>query len=87
MQLARFGDLSTHGGALSPPVAFTVLAGGSPVAVLGSLHLCPQPYHPPGPLTPSGSKLLVESLPAGRTGDFLPCGAQVMASLNVLVGG
>ncbi len=88
MFLARLTDLSSHGGTLAPPGATNVLAGGLPVAFLGSNHVCPIPFHPAGPLMATGVKLLVNGLPAGRAQDLLPCGALVLpGATNILVGG
>ncbi|HFC96894.1 MAG TPA: PaaR repeat-containing protein [Thermosulfurimonas dismutans] len=88
MFLARWTDLSTHGGTLLPPGAIQVLAGGLPVAFLGSNHVCPLPFHPPGALLATGTRLLVQGWPAGRVQDPLPCGAQVLTGeFTILVGG
>ncbi|MER7079892.1 Zn-binding Pro-Ala-Ala-Arg (PAAR) domain-containing protein, incolved in TypeVI secretion [Saccharopolyspora kobensis] len=99
---ARIGDQTAHGGAVGtpPPAAAakvaTVLIGGKPAAVTGSLHVCPIPHHAllgpgnvllPGPPGGRGA-VLIGGLPAARVGDKTTCGAQiVLGAMNVQIGG
>ena len=88
MFAVRLTDPSLHGGTLLPPVAFNVLAGGLPLAFMGSLQLCPGPFHLPGPLMATGARVLVNGLPAGRLFDLTPCGAPVSGGEpTILIGG
>ncbi|MFJ6378645.1 PAAR domain-containing protein [Kitasatospora sp. NPDC092039] len=99
---ARTGDLTDHGGALTtpPPGAprvATVLIGGRPAAVVGTLHACAVPPHlalgPGNVVVPStgavtGGVVLIGGLPAARWGDKTACGATVTSgAFNVLIGG
>lgn len=100
---ARTGDPTNHGGVLAtpPPGAAakvaTVLIGGRPAAVVGSLHTCPNPYHAalgpanvivPGPAALTSGPVLIGGLPAARARDRTACGAMVLTgALNVLIGG
>ncbi|MET8545631.1 PAAR domain-containing protein [Kitasatospora sp. NPDC004799] len=97
---ARTGDLTDHGGALTtpPPGALkvaTVLIGGRPAAVVGTVHAC-VPHVALGPgnvVLPqlgavTGGVVLIGGLPAARMGDKTTCGATVTSgALNVLIGG
>ncbi|MEU3573933.1 PAAR domain-containing protein [Kitasatospora sp. NPDC036755] len=100
---ARTGDMTDHGGALTtpPPGAAlkvaTVLIGGRPAAVVGTVHACVVPPHlalgpgdvvlpSPGALT--RGMVLIGGLPAARMGDKTTCGATItIGALNVLIGG
>lgn len=98
---ARFGDSTSHGGAIGqpPPPAVatvsTVIIGGKPAAVTGSQHVCVLPQHAamgpanvlmPGPQT-SGA-VLIGGFPAARVGDRTTCGANVtLGAVNVHIGG
>ncbi|WP_030246194.1 PAAR domain-containing protein [Streptomyces sp. NRRL S-350] len=97
---ARTGDLTDHGGALTtpPPGALkvaTVLIGGRPAAVVGSLHVC-VPHAEMGPAnlvepslgTATRGMVLIGGLPAARVEDKTTCGATITSgALNVLIGG
>lgn len=98
---ARTGDPTDHGGEIvtPPPEAAvqvaTVLIGGQPAAVVGSLHVCP--LHAelgpanvimPNPGAAAGRIVLIGGLPAARMGDQTSCGAQiVLGAVNVMIGG
>lgn len=92
---ARVGDATSHGGVLQPAgAATTVLVGGAPAAVVGTMHACALPATPPHPvpltpvLPPGSATVLVEGRPAARQGDLAACGAQVVAGApTVLIGG
>jgi len=81
---ARVGDPTTHGGVLLPAgAAVTVLIGGMPAAVVGTMHQCPMPPpvgpHPPNPVTPPGSlTVMIEKRPAARMGDLTGCTATIV---------
>jgi uncharacterized Zn-binding protein involved in type VI secretion len=100
---ARTGDPTDHGGEIAtpPPEAAvqvaTVLIGGRPAAVVGSLHVCPIPEHAvlalanviiPSPGGMTGGIVLIGGLPAARMGDQTTCEAEiVLGAMNVLIGG
>ncbi|MFI9273050.1 PAAR domain-containing protein [Kitasatospora sp. NPDC052896] len=97
---ARTGDTTDHGGAITiaPPGAIaveTVLIGGRPAAVAGSVHAC-VPHVELGPanvIEPNlgavtGGEVLIGGLPAARQGDKTTCGATILTgAFNVLIGG
>ncbi|MFJ4192197.1 PAAR domain-containing protein [Kitasatospora sp. NPDC089509] len=98
---ARTGDPTDHGGALTtpPPGAAlkvaTVLIGGKPAAVAGTVHAC-VPHVEMGPANlvepqlggVTGGVVLIGGLPAARMGDKTTCGATIVAgAFNVLIGG
>ncbi len=97
---ARTGDQTSHAGTVTtpPPGAVrvaTVLIGGRPAAVVGSLHVCP--VHAelgpanviiPSPGAATGGLVLIGGLPAARVGDQTACAAEiVIGAPNVLIGG
>ncbi|MFD3542786.1 PAAR domain-containing protein [Streptomyces sp. NPDC058662] len=100
---ARTGDPTDHGGRIAtpPPGAAprvaTVLIGGLPAAVTGSLHVCPMGPHAalgpanvilPVPTGPAAGAVLVGGLPAARARDRTACGAMVLTgAATVLIGG
>ncbi|MFB9464563.1 PAAR domain-containing protein [Streptomyces cinereospinus] len=100
---ARTGDPTDHGGRLTtpPPAAAravaTVLIGGRPAAVVGSLAVCPVPPHAalgpanvivPDPAGALAGQVLIGGLPAARRRDRTACGAMVLTgAANVLIGG
>lgn len=75
----------------------TVLIGGRPAAVTGSLHVCVIPPHAllgpgnvvmPNPAAAAGGMVLIGGLPAARMGDTTSCGAKIISGApNVLIGG
>ncbi|ALC27424.1 PAAR domain-containing protein [Streptomyces bacillaris] len=99
---ARTGDSTAHGGLIGTPppgavAVATVLIGGRPAAVTGSLHVCVVPPHAalgpgnvimPNPAAAVSGPVLIGGLPAARMGDKTTCGAPVISgALNVLIGG
>ncbi|MFI5761824.1 MULTISPECIES: PAAR domain-containing protein [unclassified Streptomyces] len=100
---ARTGDPTDHGGVVAtPPPAVarkvaTVLIGGRPAAVVGSLHTCVVPPHAatgpanvilPNPAGLVSGQVLIGGLPAARARDKTACGATILTgALNVLIGG
>ncbi|WP_299539795.1 PAAR domain-containing protein [uncultured Streptomyces sp.] len=97
---ARSGDVTEHGGVIGtpPPGAVlvpTVLIGGRPAAVVGSLHACvphvalgPANVVMPNPAAVVRGPVLIGGLPAARVGDPTTCGARIRSGLmNVLIGG
>ncbi|MFB8101547.1 MULTISPECIES: PAAR domain-containing protein [Streptomyces] len=99
---ARSGDSTAHGGVIGTPppgavTVATVLIGGRPAAVTGSLHVCVVPPHAalgpgnvimPNPAVAIGGPVLIGGLPAARMGDKTTCGAPIISgALNVLIGG
>ncbi|MET9256812.1 PAAR domain-containing protein [Streptomyces sp. NPDC048182] len=100
---ARTGDPVNHGGRITtppPPAAravATVLIGGRPAAVIGSLTVCPVPPHAalgpanvivPNPAGLVGGPVLIGGLPAAKARDQTACGGMIlMGAPNVLIGG
>ncbi|GAA5038394.1 PAAR domain-containing protein [Actinopolymorpha pittospori] len=100
---ARTGDPTNHGGVIAtpPPAAArsvaTVLIGGRPAAVVGSLHTCAMPPHLalgpanviiPDPTALTSGMVLIGGLPAAKARDKTACGAQILTGApNVLIGG
>lgn len=97
---ARTGDETSHAGTITtpPPGALrvpTVLIGGRPAAVVGSLHVCP--LHAalgpanviiPAPGAAAAKIVLIGGLPAARVGDKTACTANILTgALNVFIGG
>jgi uncharacterized Zn-binding protein involved in type VI secretion len=98
---ARTGDETSHAGTITvaPPTSAvaveSVLIGGQPAAVVGSLHVCP--LHAelgpanviiPSPGTTTAGVVLIGGLPAARVGDRTACQANVITgALTVLIGG
>ncbi|MET8974282.1 PAAR domain-containing protein [Streptomyces sp. NPDC004539] len=100
---ARTGDPTDHGGVIAtpPPGAaasvLTVLIGGRPAAVVGSLHTCAMPPHLalgpanviiPNPAGLTSGIVLIGGLPAAKARDKTACGASILTgAMNVLIGG
>ena len=85
---ARVTDVSTHGGTVVGPGNPTVLVGGLFAAVLGDMHACPIPGHPPTPIVMGSTSVLIGGIPAARAGDSAGCGAAVGVGLpTVVIGG
>ncbi|MFJ1802928.1 PAAR domain-containing protein [Streptomyces sp. NPDC088180] len=99
---ARTGDSTAHGGLIGTPppgavAVATVLIGGRPAAVTGSLHVCVVPPHAalgpgnvimPNPAGALTGQVLIGGLPAARMRDSTSCGAPIISgALNVLIGG
>jgi uncharacterized Zn-binding protein involved in type VI secretion len=97
---ARTGDETSHAGTITtpPPGAIrvaTVLIGGRPAAVVGSLHVCP--LHAglgpanviiPSPGAATVNVVLIGGLPAARVGDRTACQANILTgALDVFIGG
>lgn len=74
-----------------PPMAATVVIGGQPAAVAGSLATCAGPVHiPPIPPVPvvAVRKVLIGGKPAAATGDMVACGGVIVAGCpTVVIGG
>ncbi|MFJ3580983.1 PAAR domain-containing protein [Streptomyces sp. NPDC090127] len=97
---ARVGDPTAHGGVIGtpPPGAVmvpTVLIGGKPAAVTGSLHACaahaylgPGNVIMPNPRVAVTGAVLIGGLPAACARDQTTCGAQIVTgAFNVVIGG
>lgn len=99
---ARTGDETSHAGTITspPPGAAkvaTVLIGGRPAAVVGSMHECPIPQHAalgpanvviPSPGAAAKGLVLIGGLPAARMGDQTTCEANILIGApTVLIGG
>ena len=77
--VARAADLSSHGGVLTVPVAISVRTNGRPTAHLGTIHVCPLPFHPPTPIFPGVVSVRVEDKPIATIGTGAGCGAVVVS--------
>ncbi|MYY14510.1 MULTISPECIES: PAAR domain-containing protein [unclassified Streptomyces] len=100
---ARTGDTTVHGGAIGTPppgaalAVASVLIGGRPAAVTGSLHVCVVPPHAalgpgnvvmPNPAAALTGVVLIGGLPAARVRDTTTCGAAILTGApDVLIGG
>lgn len=98
---ARLGDQTSHAGAVGAPPGpaaakvATVLIGGKPAAVTGSVVICPKgpdallgPANVLIPSPPRGGIVLIGGLPAAKVNDKSSCGSQiVIGAFNVLIGG
>jgi uncharacterized Zn-binding protein involved in type VI secretion len=89
---ARVGDPTGHPGTIGGPGVPTVLIGGAPAAVVGTMHACSfpgTPPHPPTALIPPGCPtVLIGGQPAARMGDMAGCSAPIiMGCPTVLIGG
>jgi uncharacterized Zn-binding protein involved in type VI secretion len=89
---ARVGDLSDHPGMIGQPGVLSVLIGGQPAAVVGTLHVCALPPlagpHAATPLIKGSTTVRIGGRPAARKGDMAACGAMITEGmLNVLIGG
>lgn len=98
---ARTGSETSHGGviATAPPGAVmveTVLIGGLPAAVVGSMHVCAIPEDAalgqanvviPKPGASPTKVVLIGGLPAARMGDQTTCRANIVTgAFTVLIG-
>ncbi|MFJ1709127.1 PAAR domain-containing protein [Kitasatospora sp. NPDC088346] len=98
---ARVGDPVGHlsvptaggppSGRVGPPGLRTVLIGGLPAAVVGTVALCDLHPEVPAVILPgalAAAMVLIGGRPAARGGDLLGCGAAVVGSAStVLIGG
>jgi uncharacterized Zn-binding protein involved in type VI secretion len=96
---ARSGDETSHAGTITiaPPTSAvaveSVLIGGRPAAVVGSLHVCPlhAELGPANVIIPSPGAavrvVLIGGLPAARVSDRTACQANIVTgAVNVLIG-
>lgn len=89
---ARVGDIVDHGGSVGPPGVFSVLIGGKPAAVVGTVVICPI-HAELGPAnvvipSPGSMTVLIGELPAACQGSQATCAASIsLGALNVLIGG
>jgi uncharacterized Zn-binding protein involved in type VI secretion len=98
---ARTGDETSHAGTITiaPPTSAvaveSVLIGGRPAAVVGSLHVCPlhEELGPanviiPSPVATTAGIVLIGGLAAARVGDRTACEADIVTgAFSVLIGG
>ena len=97
---ARTGDETSHAGTITtpPPGALaveSVLIGGKPAAVVGSLHVCPAHAElgpanviMPSPGATTARAVLIGGLAAARVGDRTACQANIITgAFTVLIGG
>jgi len=88
---ARVGDPTGHPGTITGPGIMTVLIGGMPAAVMGTMHTCafpPPPPHPPSPIAKGSATVFIGGQPAARVGDMAGCSAPIVAGApTVIIGG
>ena len=90
---ARVGDPTNHPGIIGSPGVLSVLIGGQPAAVVGTLHVCALPPlaggpHPQTPLIKGSATVRIGGRAAARMGDTAACGATIVQGLpSVLIGG
>jgi uncharacterized Zn-binding protein involved in type VI secretion len=100
---ARVGDMTIHGGTISPPGCPTVLIGGMPAARAGDMQICPlqDPVPPPpavkphvgGPIAKGSATVMIGKMPAARVGDTCTCASPMPNAIappgcpTVLIGG
>ena len=88
---ARQGDPSGHPGTITGPGVLTVIIGGMPAAVVGTMYTCafpPPPPHPPNPVAKGSATVFIAGKPAARVGDTTACGAPIIAGEpTVIIGG
>jgi uncharacterized Zn-binding protein involved in type VI secretion len=91
--VARIGDPTNHPGVIGGPGVLSVLIGGRPAAVVGTLHVCALPPaaggpHPQTPLIKGSVTVLIGGRAAARVGDMAACGAMITQGVpSVLIGG
>lgn len=84
---AHLASATAHGGVVTGPGVPNVLIMGLPAAVVGDLHTCAIPVHPPSPFPVGSPTVLIGGRPALRLGDVSGCGAPIVAgALTVLIG-
>jgi len=88
---ARVGDKTGHPGVIAGPGETTVLIGGVPAAVQGTLHTCEMPPkagpHAPSPIAQGSSTVFARGRGIARVGDTAGCGAPIIAGdSTVLIG-
>jgi uncharacterized Zn-binding protein involved in type VI secretion len=85
---ARVSDPTAHPGVVTGPGIPTVLIAGLPAAVVGDMHTCSLPPHPPTPFPKGSLTVLIGGRPALRVGDVSGCGAPIIVGApTVLIGG
>lgn len=85
MFVARLGDATSHGGAITVGIP-TIRIYGQPIAVAGiSIATCSL-LHGASPLASGSASVLAYGAPVSRLGDCTGCGAQVISgAANVLI--
>jgi uncharacterized Zn-binding protein involved in type VI secretion len=84
---ARLVDPTAHGGVVAGPGVPNVLIMGMPAAVVGDMHACAVPVHPPSPFPMGSLTVLIGGRPALRMGDMSGCGAPIVfGAPTVLIG-
>jgi len=73
-QVARLGDLSSHGGSIIS-ASSTVFADGIPVARVGDLHACPIPGHGTTAISAGSGRFVCEGDVIAVVNSTVGCGA------------
>lgn len=83
MLVARLGDATSHGGAITVGIP-TIRISGQPIAVAGAGISCT--LHGSSPLVSGSATVFAYGSPIGRLGDCSGCGSQVISGApNVLI--
>ena len=77
-QIARKGDMTSHGGTIVGSCSKTIV-DGSLVARVGDLTTCPIKYHGATPIVDGNPHFLVEGRPCARVGSKTGCGAVIIS--------
>jgi uncharacterized Zn-binding protein involved in type VI secretion len=84
---AHLASATAHGGVVTGPGVPNVLIMGLPAAVVGDMHACAIPVHPPSPFPKGSLNVLIGGRPALRVGDLSGCGAPIVVGApTVLIG-
>ncbi len=89
---ARVGDPTGHPGTIGGPGVTSVLIGGQPAAVQGTMHTCALPPnagpHAPTPISKGSTTVLIGGQGAARVGDTAGCGSPIVSGeTTVIIGG
>lgn len=81
-QIALLGSISSHGGRIITGSS-NLTCDGIPVALFGSLHICPIPKHGVTRIINSSSLTNNNGTPIARVGDNVGCGAIIISGAKV----
>lgn len=85
MQTPAVPPVPHVGGPITMPCVMTVIIGGMPAAVVGTMAVC---LGPPNSIAQGSSSVLIGGIPAARMGDAMVHGGQIVTGcFTVLIGG
>lgn len=85
--VSRIGDLSSHPGILTAPVALSVITADRPTAHIGTIHVCFRTDHPPTPVVTGIFDVLVEDIPVATIGSVVGCLAVLVTGATDVIAG